>query len=147
MKNYFFIAVLTIMLMSCENTETKSSDSIIGKWQSTADKRIIIEKFEAKKDESPGKYLAMFERRAKKGQCFNQPYLGCREFSANFEFIEDTTQYQNGYSPIQETYTLGFILYDLDFSDPNNFRPAFYRAQLNNGIIYVPPWDSEEVRK
>ena len=32
-------------------------------------------------DENPGKYNAMFERRAKKGQCFNQPYLGCREFS------------------------------------------------------------------
>jgi len=112
-----------------------------------ADIQESIEAYEGKKDENPGKYLAMFERRAKKGQCFNQPYLGCREFSANFEFVEDTTQYQNGYSPIQETYTLGFILYDLDFSDPNNFRPAFYRAQLNNGIIYVPPWDSEEVRK
>ena len=41
------------------------------------------------KDENPGKYNAMFERRAKKGQCFNQPYLGCREFSAHFSFIED----------------------------------------------------------
>lgn len=40
-------------------------------------------------DENPGKYNAMFERRAKKGQCFNQPYLGCREFSADFTYIEN----------------------------------------------------------
>ena len=36
---------------------------------------------EFRKDENPGKYYGIFERRARKGQCFNQPYLGCREFS------------------------------------------------------------------
>ena len=35
-----------------------------------------------------GKYAAMFERRAGKGQCFNQPYLGCREFSCAFRLID-----------------------------------------------------------
>jgi CRISPR-associated protein Cas5d len=106
-----------------------------------------IEACKAKKDESPGKYLAMFERRAKKGQCFNQPYLGCREFSANFEFVKDTSSYVNGYSPIQESRDLGFMLYDLDFSDTKDVRPAFYRAEMKNGKIVVPEWDSEEVRK
>ena len=48
------------------------------------------EKTEWARDENPGKYHAMFERRAKKGQCFNQPYLGCREFSCAFRLIPGT---------------------------------------------------------
>jgi len=111
------------------------------------DNQGCIEAYEAKKDESPGKYLAMFERRAKKGQCFNQPYLGCREFSANFEFVEDCSSYNDGYSPIDENRDLGFMLYDLDFSDNKDIRPAFYRPQMKNGRIIVPEWESEEVRK
>jgi len=99
------------------------------------------------KDENPGKYLAMFERRAKKGQCFNQPYFGCREFSVNFELVEDTYAYVNGYSPIEESRDLGFMLYDLDFSDSKDIKPAFYRAEMKNGKIIVPEWYSEEVRK
>ena len=103
--------------------------------------------YEAKKDESPGKYLAMFERRAKKGQCFNQPYLGCREFSANFEFVKDVSSYIDGCTPIGDSRDLGFMLYDLDFSNSKDIRPAFYRAELQNGKITVPSWESEEVRK
>lgn len=112
-----------------------------------ADIHETIEACKAKKDESPGKYLAMFERRANKGQCFNQPYLGCREFSANFEFVKDFSSYADGYSPVQESRDLGFMLYDLDFSNPKDIRPAFYRAEMENGKIIVPEWNSEEVRK
>jgi len=111
------------------------------------DIRQTIEACETKKDETPGKYLAMFERRAKKGQCFNQPYLGCREFSANFELVEDSLSYADGYLPILESRDLGFMLYDLDFSNPKNIRPAFYRAEMKSGKIVVPEWNSEEVRK
>ncbi len=106
-----------------------------------------VDAWQTKMDESPGKYLAMFERRAKKGQCFYQPYLGCREFSAHFEFIKDTSAYADEYTPIQESRDLGFMLYDLDFSDPENICPAFYRAEMRNGKIIVPEWESEEVRK
>ncbi|WP_289019942.1 type I-C CRISPR-associated protein Cas5c [Desulfobacter postgatei] len=106
-----------------------------------------VEAWQTKKDERPGKYLAMFERRAKKGQCFYQPYLGCREFSAHFELIKDPFVYADGYAPIQENRDLGFMLYDLDFSDPEDICPAFYRAEMKNGKIIVPEWDSEEVRK
>lgn len=105
------------------------------------------EAYEAKRDESPGKYLAMFERRAKKGQCFNQPYLGCREFSANFEFVKDTAEYNDGFVPILDSRDLGFILYDLDFSNPKDIHPAFFRAKMTDGKIAVPNWNSEEVRK
>ena len=95
--------------------------------------------------ENPGKYNAMFERRAKKGQCFNQPYLGCREFSCNFKLIE--TPENEEQKPIGETRDLGFMLYDMDFTDEKDPKPMFFRVQLNHGVIEVPPIDSEEVRR
>lgn len=98
-----------------------------------------------KSTENPGKYNAMFERRAKKGQCFNQPYLGCREFSCNFKLIESPESER--IKPIDETRDLGFMLYDMDFSDEKDPKPMFFRAKLNKGVIIVPPIDSEEVRR
>ncbi len=95
--------------------------------------------------ENPGKYNAMFERRAKKGQCFNQPYLGCREFSCNFRLIENSEE--EGKRPIEETRDLGFMLYDMDFTDEKDPKPMFFRVQINQGVIEVPPIDSEEVRR
>lgn len=95
-----------------------------------------------RKNENPGKYNAMFERRAKKGQCFNQPYFGCREFSCRFRFIENPGE---EVSPIEETRDLGFMLYDLNFSDVMNPLPAFFRPVMNNGVIEVPSWESKEV--
>lgn len=94
------------------------------------------------KDENPMKYSQMFERRASKGQCFNQPYLGTREFSAAFKLITEQDELS---SPIAESRDLGIMLYDMDFSDKNNIRPMFYRAKMENGVINVPPRDSEEV--
>jgi len=100
---------------------------------------------ELRKDENPGKYNAMFERRARKGQCFNQPYLGCREFSCEFRLVENPA---NESAPISETRDLGFMLYDLDFEKSlKEPPPAFFRASMENGVINVPAWDSEEVRK
>ncbi len=97
-----------------------------------------------RKDEMPGKYLAIFERRAKKGQCFMQPYFGCREFSANFEFIERPEA--NPATQIDETRDLGFMLYDMNFSNPEQPQPMFYRPKLEQGVIHhIPTWDSEEV--
>jgi CRISPR-associated protein Cas5d len=98
-----------------------------------------------RKDETPGKYLAIFERRASKGQCFNQPYLGCREFSCNFEFIKSPRD--RPATAISESRDLGFMLYDMDFKDLDNPQPMFFRAELKDGVIHVPERDSEEVRR
>lgn len=108
------------------------------------------ERQEIRKDENPGKYHAMFERRAKKGQCFNQPYLGCREFSCDFKFVESPEKEAEEFPAISESRDLGFMLYDMDFEHPNSdgsINPAFFRATMENGIVNVPDWDSEEVRK
>lgn len=86
-----------------------------------------------RKDETPGKYLAIFERRASKGQCFNQPYLGTREFSCNFKLIKDFET--NPAQPIDETRELGFMLYDMDFTDLNDPKPMFFKAKIENGVV------------
>ncbi|MCS7001054.1 MAG: type I-C CRISPR-associated protein Cas5c [Bacteroidota bacterium] len=93
--------------------------------------------------ESAGKYLAMFERRASRGQCVMQPYLGCREFSCFFRFVENPDA--DPATPISETRDLGIMLYDLDFSNPDDPQPMFFRARLDNGIIDVPPLNSSEI--
>ena len=90
----------------------------------------------------PGKYLAMFERRAAKGQCVNQPYLGCREFAADVRLATDA----KGPRPIDETRDLGWMLYDLDYRDPANPTPRFFNARMEHGVVEVPDWNSEEVR-
>lgn len=93
--------------------------------------------------ETPVKYHEMFMRRASKGQCINQPYLGCREFAARFRLVTDLADEP---PPIAETRDLGFMLYDLDFHTPEDPKPRFFRAHLHSGVIDVPAWDSEEVR-
>jgi len=85
------------------------------------------------KDEKPAKYAAMFERRAKKGQCFHRPYLGCREFACNFRLVDPE---EEPAEPISVTKDLGFMLYDMDFSnETDDPSPLFFRAELKNGVI------------
>ena len=98
---------------------------------------------EAAADEHPRKYQEMFERRAEKGQCVNQPYLGCREFAAAFRLVRDLAAEPLA---IADDRPLGFMLYDLDFSDPADPKPRFFRAEMKMGVVEVPDWESEEVR-
>ena len=98
----------------------------------------------AHNDENPGKYNAMFERRASKGQCFTQPYLGTRECTASFRLVNSETDVLD--APITESRDLGIMLYDMDFESNLKNPPAmFYRAKMENGVIIVPPKDSEEI--
>lgn len=101
-----------------------------------------VGKHEAGEDENPGKYNAMFERRASKGQCFNQPYLGTREFSASFCLVDKS---ETEVQPIKEDKDFGLMLYDMDFSNDKNIMPMFYRAVMKQGVIIVPPLNSEEI--
>ena len=95
-------------------------------------------------DENPAKYNAMFERRASKGQCFNQPYLGTRECSCSFRLVDPKTEKLD--APISENRDLGIMLYDMDFEQDLKNPPAmFYRARMENGTIIVPPKSSEEI--
>lgn len=95
-------------------------------------------------DENPAKYNAMFERRASKGQCFNQPYLGTRECAASFRLVNPGTG--ELVAPINESRDFGIMLYDMDFEQDLKNPPAmFYRVRMENGTIVVPPRNSEEI--
>ena len=98
-------------------------------------------------DENPMKYYQMFERRAEQGQCFTQPYLGTREFSASFRLVNpDTDELCPALSAEQGGNSdLGIMLYDMDFSNPKDVQAMFYRAEMKEGVIIVPPVNSEEI--
>lgn len=89
------------------------------------------------------KFMSMFERRARKGQCVNQPYLGCREFACDFRLLDGFNEEP---PPIAESRDLGWMLHDLDFDDPADPKPRFFRAELKGGVVLVPDWNDPEVR-
>lgn len=80
--------------------------------------------------DNPAKFQCMTERRLRKGQCYSQPYLGCRECTAHFGLWEGEEV-----PAIPETRDLGWMLSDMDYSDPNDIQPTFFRAQMVNGVI------------
>lgn len=88
------------------------------------------------------KYTEMFARRASKGQCVNQPYLGCREFAADFRLAGDgAATAMPVATPINETRELGWMLHDLDFMNPADPQPRFFNAKMVAGVIEVPPFE------
>lgn len=96
--------------------------------------------FTGEEDNNPAKHKEIFKRRARKGQCFHHPYLGCREFPACFELIEEQPQA----SKLSGERDLGWMLHDLDFT--NNMEARFFRAMMRDGVIEVPPLTGEEVK-
>lgn len=82
--------------------------------------------------DNPGKFQDIIKRRLQRGQCFHQPYFGCREFPARFR------EWSGGEIPcIEETRDLGYMLWDMDYSDPSNIRPQFFRAKLERGVLHL----------
>ena len=84
------------------------------------------------------KYTEMFTRRAEKGQCVNQPYLGCREFAAAFSLVTPDSAMVPA---IGESRELGWMLHDMDFTQPSSPRPKFFNAKLLAGVVEVPPFE------
>lgn len=89
----------------------------------------------------------MFIRRATRGQCFHQPCLGCREFVAFFELVEPIF---GKTAPINQD--IGWMIYDVfDLSKPGSSFSlpsiSIFKASIHDGVVKVPPFDSEAVRK
>ncbi len=120
--------------------DTEEKEFIVEELMEWQDQKNVI-----REDETPGKYLAMFERRATKGQCFNQPYFGTREFSCSFRFVKNPKD--EPVELIDETRELGFMLYDMDFTDIKDPQPMFFKASIEDGVVSIPSINSEEIRK
>ncbi|MDQ2915372.1 MAG: type I-C CRISPR-associated protein Cas5c [Chloroflexota bacterium] len=91
-------------------------------------------------DDPVQKYVEIFERRLAKGQCFQQPYLGCREFPATFASAngdERAADELRGHE-----IDLGWMLHDIDF-ETRPFQPRFFHAVMSDGVVAVPPWRRE----
>ncbi|MDE0450140.1 MAG: type I-C CRISPR-associated protein Cas5c [Gammaproteobacteria bacterium] len=98
---------------------------------------------DAQADDTEAKHLSMFNRRAAKGQCFHRPYLGTREFAADFALVTD--QMPQSYLPDeQQNRDLGWMLHDIDYA--HGMAARYFRAKLQHGAIEVPPLDSAEVK-
>ena len=80
--------------------------------------------------DNPGKFQDILRRRLQRGQAYSQPYFGCREFAAHFQ------EWPGGDIPaIDVTQDLGFMLYDMDYSDMQNIQAQFFRAKLEHGVL------------
>lgn len=92
-------------------------------------------------DENKGKHLEIFNRRAARGQCFHQPCLGTREFTAHFELLDPTEPLPQA---ITDSRDLGLMLYDIDHDAPGR-SSMFFRAKMENGVLSIPHPTSPEV--
>lgn len=95
--------------------------------------------FKGVEDNNPAKHKEIFDRRVLKGQCFHHPYLGCREFPAHFEPIQEAPP-----SVYTGEKDLGWMLHDVDFE--SNMEAKFFRAVMQDGVIEVPALKGKEVR-
>jgi len=95
-------------------------------------------------ESNEAKHLDTFNRRARAGQCFTRPYFGCREFAADFKLIETDADIPAADTTLRGHRDLGWMLHDIDFK--NGRQPRFFHAEMNDGVIDVPPFDAAEVR-
>ena len=87
---------------------------------------------QANATDNEGKFIDIARRRLARGQCYHQPCFGCREFPASFR------AWQGGPIPtIEETRSLGLMLYDMDYSNPRDIQPMYFRAELTHGVLEV----------
>lgn len=88
-----------------------------------------------------GKFSDIIRRRIEKGQCYHTPYFGTREFPVNFRAWDGNWAV---HPELEGEHDLGWMLYDMDYSDPQDIQPMFFRAKMVDGIIDLR--DAEVVR-
>ncbi|MDD6032583.1 MAG: type I-C CRISPR-associated protein Cas5c [Oscillospiraceae bacterium] len=92
--------------------------------------------------DNAGKFQDIVKRRIQKGQFYHQPCFGCREFPAAFAPCASIPSCPE---ELRGERDLGYMLYDMDYTDPENIRPLFFRTVLRDGVLEVPSRDSGEV--
>ena len=94
--------------------------------------------------DNAGKFQDIIKRRLERGQCYSMPYFGTREFPVHFRRCTELPPCPDELKGVRD---LGWMLLDMDYTNPQNITPRFFRASLTDGVMVVPPWDSEEVRE
>ena len=93
--------------------------------------------------DNPGKFQDIIKRRLERGQCYSMPYFGTREFAAHFARC---TELPPCPEELLGERDLGWMLWDMDYTDPQDIKPKFFRAKLVDGAMDVPPPESGEVK-
>ena len=100
---------------------------------------------DATPEDTAAKHISMFSRRAESGQCYHRPYLGTREFAADFNLVRDSLP-PSSLPDDERDRDLGWMLFDMDFDrNPDDPPARFFRGRLVGGVLEVPPPDSDEV--
>ncbi|MBA2271509.1 MAG: type I-C CRISPR-associated protein Cas5 [Chthoniobacterales bacterium] len=108
------------------------------------DRRFEKDGPELSENDVAGKHLDMFNRRARSGQVFQQPYFGCREFPVRFHFVEPGAARPEPHESLRGERDLGFMLHDIEFQQDartkkvSSTTPHFFRALMKGGVIEIP---------
>ena len=94
--------------------------------------------------DNPGKFQDIIKRRAEKGQFYHQPYFGTREFPVNFKLCDGMPECPK---ELLGERDLGWMLLDMDYSDPSDIKPVFFRAVMKDGVLDVPPMRGKGVAR
>ena len=89
-----------------------------------------------------GKFQDIAKRRVQKGQFYHQPCFGVREFPAHFRACREIPSCPE---ELKGEKDLGWMLLDLNFSNPESIEPQFFRAVLRDGVLEVPAANRQEV--
>lgn len=129
---------LTVMKGGKKDISINSKDEIVQRASIILkDVDYVIEAYfemtaQANETDNPGKFKDIIMRRLRRGECYHQPYFGCREFPAYFELYEKE-EVDTAYPG--ERKDLGYMLFDMDYSEPGNIQPMFFRAVLEDGVL------------
>lgn len=116
-------------------------------------------KEEVSLEECEAKHISMFNRRASAGQCFRQPYFGCREFPVSFRLLAPEEPLPKSRLNVKEK-DFGFMFHDFVYHEDKKgpiieshtgkhlvAEAKFFRAEMHDGVIDIPALDSKEVRQ
>lgn len=88
----------------------------------------------AAKGDNPTKFQDIIRRRIESGRCYRNPYFGLKEFPANFKKCEERPPTPK---ELMITEDLGWMLYGFDYSNQQDIKPKFFRAEMVDGVIDV----------
>nr|MDT0663468.1 type I-C CRISPR-associated protein Cas5c [Micromonospora sp. DSM 115978] len=84
-------------------------------------------------DKPAAAYRDQFRRRVRRGACYQRPYLGTREFSAEFGWPDETVERQKGLNE-----EIGIMLHSVHWDDKGKPRMEWFAARVVDGVLAVP---------
>jgi CRISPR-associated protein Cas5d len=84
-------------------------------------------------DTNIGKHLDCFRRRAENGQYFHKPFLGCREFASDFEWLGGKSEDDESITPPDIFLPIGTMLFDTAYIE----NPEHYKKHKEDRLLFL----------